>query len=131
MNRYDRSPISHPGWLMKSYGKWLIVLALVWSGGVAFAADAKPAPTTSASATQPAVTPEAQLQFQQKNAQAQMQELEERMFRLGELLRQTEEGDAAKLIMAFHRAARAADPRRHEGHHRFARRAERPGPCIG
>jgi hypothetical protein len=91
---------------MKSCRKWFVVLGLFSVCGLAFAAE-KPAPTTKPSAvatTGPAVTPEAQLQFQQKNAQAQMQELEERMFRLGELLRQTEAGDAAKLIMAFHKA---------------------------
>ncbi len=107
MKSYDGLPISYPGWLMKSGLIAVLVLGLFACGSVRAAEAKKPAekPTTNPSiaSTQP-VTPEAQLQFQQKNAQAQMQELEERMFRLGELLRQTEAGDAAKLIMAFHKA---------------------------
>src|SRR6188472_2521414 len=50
------------------------------------------------------VTPADQIQFQQKNIQAQMQELEERMFHLAELIREMEPGDSAKLIMAVRRA---------------------------
>src|SRR5690348_655182 len=107
MKSYDGLPISYPGWLMKSDLIAVLVLGLFACGSVRAAEAKKSAekPTTNPSiaSTQP-VTPEAQLQFQQKNAQAQMQELEERMFRLGELLRQTEAGDAAKLIMAFHKA---------------------------
>ncbi len=36
-----------------------------------------------------------QIQFQQKSAQAQMQELEERMYRLAELTREAEPDDAS------------------------------------
>jgi len=50
------------------------------------------------------VTPSDQIQFQQKNIQAQMRELEERMFHLAELIREMEPGDSAKLIMAVRRA---------------------------
>jgi hypothetical protein len=46
-----------------------------------------------------------QVQFQQQNAQAQMEELQNRMFRLAEATRQAEPDDAAKLLMAI-RAAR-------------------------
>jgi len=46
-----------------------------------------------------------QVQFQQANAQAQMEELQNRMFRLAEATRQAEPDDAAKLLMAV-RAAR-------------------------
>src|SRR5438067_10931183 len=55
------------------------------------------APTTQ-------VTPTDQIQFQQKNIQAQMQELEERMFHLADLIREMEPGDSAKLILAVRRA---------------------------
>src|SRR6266545_315359 len=55
------------------------------------------APTTQ-------VTPTDQIQFQQKNIQAQMRELEERMFHLAELIKDLEPGDSAKLIMAVRRA---------------------------
>lgn len=50
------------------------------------------------------VTPTDQIQFQQKNIQAQMQELEERMFHLADLIREMEPGDSAKLILAVRRA---------------------------
>ncbi len=46
-----------------------------------------------------------QVQFQQANAQSQMEELQNRMFRLAEATRQAEPDDAAKLLMAV-RAAR-------------------------
>src|SRR5437667_7632667 len=45
-----------------------------------------------------------QLQFQQQNIQAQMRELEERMFHLAELTRQLEPDDSARLLMAVRRA---------------------------
>lgn len=50
------------------------------------------------------VSPVDQIQFQQKNAQVQMQELEERMFRLAELTREGEPDDASRLLMAVQRA---------------------------
>src|SRR5437763_14990739 len=53
------------------------------------------------------VNPEDQLQFQQKTSQAQMQELQERMFHLAELTREMETGDSAKLIMALRKAREA------------------------
>src|SRR5947209_3623466 len=45
-----------------------------------------------------------QIEFLQKNSQAQMQALQERMFRLAELTRATEPGDSAKLILALRRS---------------------------
>jgi uncharacterized protein (DUF849 family) len=48
-----------------------------------------------------------QLAFQQKTIQAQMQELQERMFHLAELTREMEPGDSAKLIMAVRKAREA------------------------
>ena len=50
------------------------------------------------------VTPADQAQFHQKNAAAQMQELENRMFRLAELIRQTEPGDSARLLLGVRKA---------------------------
>ena len=51
------------------------------------------------------VTPADQIEFQQKTAQAQMQELQERMYRLAEMSRQAEPDDAARLLMALPRRA--------------------------
>src|SRR5437868_2591958 len=50
------------------------------------------------------VGPSEQLQFQQQNIQAQMRELENRMFHLAELTRQAEADDSARLLMAVRRA---------------------------
>jgi hypothetical protein len=50
------------------------------------------------------VTEAERLKFQQSAAAAQMQELQDRMFRLAELTRQAEPDDAAKLLLAVHRA---------------------------
>src|SRR5438067_13702233 len=61
-------------------------------------------------ATKPATGPSSkvseaeQIEFLQKNVQAQMQELQERMFRLAELTKAAEPGDAAKLILALRRS---------------------------
>ena len=60
-----------------------------------YAAPAK-APTT-----QP--TPD-QVQFQEKTIEAQMAELQERMFRLADLTRQNEPDDSARLLMALRKA---------------------------
>src|SRR5438552_3497790 len=61
------------------------------------------APTEQVKPKQPVGQPE-QLQFQQQNIQAQMRELENRMFHLAELTRQTEQDDSARLLMAVRRA---------------------------
>ena len=65
-------------------------------------------------ATQPATKPASQplskiseadqIEFLQKNVQAQMQELQDRMFRLAETTTATEPGDSAKLILALRRS---------------------------
>jgi hypothetical protein len=63
-------------------------------------------------ATQPTTKPAAgskiseadQIEFLQKNVQAQMQELQERMYRLAEMVKATEPGDSAKLILALRRS---------------------------
>jgi hypothetical protein len=44
------------------------------------------------------------IQFLQKNASAQLQELQERMYRLAEMTREAEPDDAAKLLMAVRKA---------------------------
>src|SRR5436305_6238665 len=65
---------------------------------------AAPSPTTKP-ATQPAkVSDGEQVEFLQKNIQAQMQELQERMFKLAELTKATEPGDSAKLVLALRRS---------------------------
>src|SRR4051812_21281027 len=56
---------------------------------------------------QTSVSQSDQLAFQQKTIQAQMQELQERMFHLAELTREMEPGDSAKLIMAVRKAREA------------------------
>ncbi len=63
--------------------------------------------SNAARADQTQVKPEDQLQFQQKTIEAQMQELQERMFHLAELTREMEPGDSAKLIMAVRKAREA------------------------
>ncbi len=63
-----------------------------------------PSPGARAGDDKPPVSPADQLQFQQRNAQAQMQELQERMFRLAELTRETEPDDASRLLMAVRKA---------------------------
>lgn len=56
-----------------------------------------------AASSQP-VTAGDQAEFQQKSASAQFQELEERMFRLAELIRESEPSDSARLLMGVQRA---------------------------
>ena len=58
----------------------------------------------AAPAQKPGVTPAEQAQFHQKNAEAQMRELQERMFRLSELIKETEPGDASRLLLAVRKA---------------------------
>ena len=55
-------------------------------------------------APRPGATPAEQAQFLQKNAEAQMQELQARMFRLSELIKDTEPGDASRLLLAVRKA---------------------------
>src|SRR5580765_3548191 len=81
----------------------IVLLALA----AAFPLAAAPsAPTTKPATTQPGakVSDAEQIEFLQKNVQAQMQELQERMFRLAELTKATEPGDSAKLILALRRS---------------------------
>jgi hypothetical protein len=59
------------------------------------AARADPPPTVSVSD---------QLQFEQKTAQTQMQELQERMYGLADLTRETEPDDSARLLLAVRKA---------------------------
>jgi hypothetical protein len=54
--------------------------------------------------TPPKVSPAEQIQFQQKTVEAQMQELQERMFHLADLTRDTEPDDSSRLIMAVRKA---------------------------
>jgi myosin heavy subunit len=70
---------------------------------LALSASAVPSATRPAAATQK-VSEAERIEFLQKNVQAQMQELQERMFRLAELTRQAEPSDSAKLILALRRS---------------------------
>lgn len=45
-----------------------------------------------------------QIQFQQRTVEAQMQELQDRMYRLAEMTRESEPDDAARLVMAVQKA---------------------------
>jgi hypothetical protein len=51
-----------------------------------------------------AVKPQDQVEFRQKTVEAQMQELQERMYRLGEMTREAEPDDSARLLMAVRKA---------------------------
>src|SRR5918992_815957 len=73
----------------------LTLLALFLSGA---------APTTGPSRAPHNVSPAEQAQFQQKHAAAQMQELEGRMFKLSEMIRQAEPGDSARLLLGVRKA---------------------------
>src|SRR5947209_5662345 len=71
----------------------------------AAAAPSQPPPASQPTAKGgPKVSEDEQIQFLQKNVQAQMQELQERMFRLAELVKATEPTDSAKLILALRRS---------------------------
>ena len=60
--------------------------------------------TDAPSITGATVSEVERIQFLQKNASAQLQELQERMYRLAELTRDAEPDDAAKLLMAVRKA---------------------------
>ena len=62
------------------------------------------APAIAATDTAPKVSPADQVQFQQKTVEAQMQELQERMFHLADLTRDTEPDDSSRLLMAVRKA---------------------------
>ncbi len=69
------------------------------AGASAAATAKKPGSITGAS-----VSDIEKIQFLQKNASAQLQELQERMYRLAELTREAEPDDAARLLMAVRKA---------------------------
>lgn len=50
------------------------------------------------------VAPQQRIQFEQEKARAHMQELEERMFRLSKLIRESQPDDAARLLMGLRKA---------------------------
>ena len=62
------------------------------------------APTTAPSKAPHNVSPAEQAQFQQSHAAAQMQELEGRMFKLAETIRNTEPSDSARLLLGVRKA---------------------------
>jgi hypothetical protein len=61
-------------------------------------------PRQSAAETTAKVSPSDQVQFQQKAVEAQMQELQDRMFHLADLTRDSEPDDSARLLMAVRKA---------------------------
>jgi hypothetical protein len=83
------------------------ILVSVVVGALSAAAVGQSQPTNKdakAQAPKPGATPAEQAQFLQKNAEAQMQELQARMFRLSELIKDTEPGDASRLLLAVRKA---------------------------
>jgi hypothetical protein len=81
--------------------RWALVAVCGAAAALMCAAAAAAGPTTA-----PAGGPSDldQISFQQKNAQAQMQELQERMYRLADLTRQSEPDDSARLLLAVRKA---------------------------
>jgi hypothetical protein len=83
-----------------------------WLSGILLLAVPLLAAAAPSSTTQPATTKPAaaavgiadQVQFEQKTVAAQMQELQERMFQLADLTRQTEPDDSSRLLMALRKA---------------------------
>ncbi len=58
----------------------------------------------AAPATQPALAPADQVQYQQRTVEAQVGELQDRMFHLADLTRSAEPDDSARLLMAVRKA---------------------------
>jgi hypothetical protein len=101
---------------------WTALIAgmIFTAGAVHASADSDRSPVTatrpaaaeegSAAAINPAarsdraVTPEEKIKFEQDKAHAHMRELEGRMFRVAELLRQTQPDDSARLLMGVTRS---------------------------
>jgi hypothetical protein len=61
-------------------------------------------PLAAVLADAPVVKQQDQIEFRQKTVEAQMQELQERMYRLGEMTREAEPDDSARLLMAVRKA---------------------------
>ena len=72
-----------------------VVLAPMFSMCVAAAPTSRPAVT---------LAPAEQVQYQQKTVEAQVQELQDRMFHLADLTRSAEPDDSARLLMAVRKA---------------------------
>ena len=79
-------------------------LPLAAAMALVLALSAIASPSTTRPAATQKVSEAERIEFLQKNVQAQMQELQERMFRLSELTRQSEPTDSAKLILALRRS---------------------------
>src|SRR5258707_1033058 len=82
----------------------LCVGALLCATPLCFAAPGTQPATRPTTGPSSKVSEAEQIEFLQKNVQAQMQELQERMFRLADMVRAAEPGDAAKLILALRRS---------------------------
>src|SRR5580704_10299438 len=109
--------------MKRPHGSWAAVVAsaiVVAVAAPAVAADTERSPVIaprpaaaeegSAAGLNPAarsdrpVTPEEKIKFEQDKAHAHMRELEGRMFRVAELLRQTQPDDSARLLMGVARS---------------------------
>jgi hypothetical protein len=89
--------------LKKMMGVCLI--SCLTAGPLLAATDAPPAkPVVAALDSNPKVTPAEQVQFQEKTVEAQMKELQERMYHLADLTRDTEPDDSSRLLMAVRKA---------------------------
>src|SRR5258706_15844921 len=96
---------------MKIHASWngqglpvVLCLGALFCAPLCFAAPATQPATRPATGPASKVSDAEQIEFLQKNVQAQMQELQERMFRLADMVRAAEPGDAAKLILALRRS---------------------------
>ena len=77
-------------------------LCVVFATAAAAASSAFAATDKSASAS--TVSEEDRIQFTQKDVQAQMQELQDRMFHLADISRETEPDNATRLLLAVRKA---------------------------
>src|SRR3954470_12580020 len=92
---------------MKTLRIGACVLALVaLASSSLFAAESKPAaPEAKPAIVAPAgVSEQDKLEFTQKNVQAQMQELQNRMFHLADLTKEAEPDNATRLLLAVRKA---------------------------
>ncbi|QDT97585.1 hypothetical protein [Gimesia aquarii] len=94
-------------WKKQTFNCLGLMLAAVAIGLIASVNAAEKAETTSKSASKTSkvkVPPQQRIQFEQEKAKAHMGELEERMFRLSKLIRDSQPEDAARLLMGLRKA---------------------------
>ncbi|MBI1374184.1 MAG: hypothetical protein GC159_15815 [Phycisphaera sp.] len=91
------------GWAMPAVIA-MCCLAVVPAWSAEQKADDAKAPAATGPIGEEKVTAQQQLEFRQRKVIAHMRELEERMFRLSELIRETEPENAARLMLALEKA---------------------------